>query len=218
MLLASGREPKLLRQRWLGNELRRPRPGRPGAGASWRQMAATASTRVAVPTGFEFFAEFRRMGVTEEQTGARRAGASPRTAKTGGWLKPIRRGIGASNCATRSAPSSTYCAEPSRSCAGSSTRRTTPSESVDSASRTQARHSGSSTKSGRGAAVACGRRCATASCCSSQLARSRPRMARAGAALGRRRTAVAGREHVAEARCASIPNSDGQSAARARRR
>jgi hypothetical protein len=189
------------------------------------QMAAPASTRVAVPTGFEFFAEFRRMGVTEEQTGARRAGASPRTAKTGGWLKPIRRGIGASNCATRSVPSSTYCAEPSRSCADSSTRRTTPSESVDSAYRTQAGRSGSSTKSGRGAGVACGRRCATASCCSSRLARSRPRMARsrprmarAGATLGRRRTAVARREHVAEARCASIPNSDGQSAARARRR
>ena len=100
-----------------------------------------------------------------------RAGAGRRIANTGRWLKPIRRGIGASSCATRSAPNSNSCAEQSRSYTRSSTRRTTPSKPVDSASRTQARHSGSSTKSGRGAGVACGRRYATASCCSSDLAR-----------------------------------------------
>ena len=103
--------------------------------------------------------------------GARRAGGRRRTAKTGRWLRPIRLGIGASNCATKSAPSSNSCAEPSRSCARNSIRRTSPSEAVDSASRTQARHSGSSTKPGRGAAVAFERRCENVSCYRSQRTR-----------------------------------------------
>ena len=98
--------------------------------------------------------------------GARRAGARRRTAKTRRWLRPIRLGIGASNCATRSAPSSNSCAAPSRSCARNSIRRTRRSEAADSAIRTQARHSGSSPKPGPGAAVAFGRRCENVSCCS----------------------------------------------------
>jgi hypothetical protein len=116
---------------------------------------------------------FRRMRGPNRraQPGARRAGAGRRTANTARWLKPMRRGIGASNCATRSAPSSNSCAAPSRSCAGSSTRRTIPSEPVDSSSRRQARHLGSSTRPGRGAGIRCGRRYATAGCCSSHLAR-----------------------------------------------
>ena len=61
--------------------------------------------------------------------------------------------------------------EPSPSCAGNSTKRTTPSEWADSANRTQARHSGSSTKPGRGAGVACARRSAIANCCSRHLPR-----------------------------------------------
>jgi hypothetical protein len=100
--------------------------------------------------------------------GVRRAGARRRTAKTGRWLRPIRLGIGASNCATRSAPSSNSCAAPSRSCARNSIRRTRRSEAADSAIRTQARHSASSPKRGLGAAVASGRRCENVSCCRSQ--------------------------------------------------
>jgi hypothetical protein len=55
--------------------------------------------------------------------------------------------------------------------------------------RTHARHSGSSTKPGRGAGVACGRRCATANCCSPHLTRPvvakiRLREARSDAHLG----------------------------------
>jgi hypothetical protein len=102
------------------------------------------------------------------RAGARRAGARRRTAKTGRWLRPIRLGIGASNCATRSAPSSNFCAEPSRNCARNSIRRTRRSEAADSAIRTQARHSGSSPKPGHGAAVAFGRRCENVSCGRSQ--------------------------------------------------
>jgi hypothetical protein len=102
---------------------------------------------------------------------ARRAGARRRTAKTGRWLRPIRLGIGASNCATRSAPSSNSCAEPSRSCARNSIRRTGRSEAADSAIRTQARHSGSSPKPVPGAAVVFGRRCENVSCCKSQRTR-----------------------------------------------
>jgi hypothetical protein len=62
-----------------------------------------------------------------EQTGARRAGAGRGTAKHRPWLRPIRRGIGASSCATKSAPSWNSCVEPSPSCAGSSTKHTAPS-------------------------------------------------------------------------------------------
>jgi hypothetical protein len=102
--------------------------------------------------------------------GARRAGGRRRTAKTGRWLRPIRLGIGASNCATRSAPSSNSCAEPSGSYARNSIRRTRPSEAADSAIRTQARHSGSSPKPGHGAAVAFGWRCENVSSCRSQRA------------------------------------------------
>ena len=54
--------------------------------------------------------------------------------------------------------------EPSRSCAGNSTKRTTPSEGVDGARRTQARHSGSSTKPGRGSDAGYGWRYAAAGC------------------------------------------------------
>jgi hypothetical protein len=100
--------------------------------------------------------------------GARRAGARRRTAKSGRWLRPIRVGIGASNCAMRSAPSSNSYAEPSRSCARNSIRRTRRSEAADSAIRTQARHSGSSPKPGRGAAVVFGRGCENVSSCRSQ--------------------------------------------------
>ena len=107
------------------------------------------------------------------RAGARRAGARRRTPKTVRWLRPIRLGIGASNCGTRSAPSSNSCAEPSRSCARSSIRRRSRSEAVDSVSRTQARHSGSSTKPGRGAAVAFGGRCENVSCCRAQRVRHR---------------------------------------------
>jgi hypothetical protein len=103
--------------------------------------------------------------------GAHRAGGRRRTAKTGRWLRPIRRGIGASNCAMRSAPSSTSCAAPSRSCARNSIRRTRRSEVADSAIRTQGRHSGSSPKPGPGAAVAFGPRCENVSCCRSQRTR-----------------------------------------------
>jgi hypothetical protein len=112
------------------------------------------------------------------QTGARRAGAGRRKAKHRPWRKPIRRGIGASSCATKSSPSWNSCVEPSRSCAGNSTKRTSPSECLDSANSTQARHSGSSTKPGRGAGVGCGRRYATASCCSPHLTRHVGREAR----------------------------------------
>jgi hypothetical protein len=100
--------------------------------------------------------------------GARRAGARRRTAKSGRWHRPIRLGIGASNCATRSAPSSNSYAEPSRSCARNSIRRTRRSEAADSAIRTHARHSGSSPKPGPGAAVVFGRRCENVSSCRSQ--------------------------------------------------
>jgi hypothetical protein len=101
---------------------------------------------------------------TPAGTGAHRAGAGRRKANHRPWLRPIRRGIGASSCATKSAPSWNSCVEPSPSCAGNSIKRTTPSESVDSANRTQARHSGSSTKPGRGTGAGCGRRYATARC------------------------------------------------------
>jgi hypothetical protein len=103
--------------------------------------------------------------------GVRRAGGRRRTAKTGRWLRPIRLGIGASNYAMRSAPSSNSCAEPPRSCARNSIRRTRRSEAADSVIRTQARHSGSSPKPGPGAAVAFGRRCENVSSCRSQRAR-----------------------------------------------
>jgi hypothetical protein len=73
-----------------------------------------------------------------------------------------------SNCATRSAPSSNSCAEPSRSCARNSIRRTSRSEAVDSDIKTQAGHSGSSLRPVRGAAVAFGRRCENVSCCRSE--------------------------------------------------
>jgi hypothetical protein len=73
-----------------------------------------------------------------------------------------------SNCATRSAPSSNSCAEPSRSCARNSIRRTSRSEAVDSDIKTQAAHSGSSLRPVRGAAVAFGRRCENVSCCRSE--------------------------------------------------
>ena len=98
--------------------------------------------------------------------GGRRAGARRRTAKTRRWLRPTRLGIGASNCATRSAPSSNSCAAPSRSYARNSIRRTRRSEAADSAIRTQARRSGSSPMPGPGAAVAFGRRCENVSCSS----------------------------------------------------
>jgi hypothetical protein len=104
-------------------------------------------------------------------SGARRAGARRRTAKTGRWLRPIRLGIGASNCAMRSAPSSNSCAAPSRSCARNSIRRTRRSEVADSAIRMQARHSRSSPKPGPGAAVAFERRCENVTCSRSQRTR-----------------------------------------------
>ncbi len=101
-------------------------------------------------------------------TGRGRAGARRRTPKTGRWLRPIRLGIGASNYATRSAPSSNSCAQPSRTCARSSIRRKSRSKPVDSVSKTQARHSGNSTKPGHGAAVAFGGRCENVRCCRAQ--------------------------------------------------
>jgi hypothetical protein len=105
--------------------------------------------------------------------GVRRAGGRRRMAKTGRWLRPIKLGIGASNCAMRSAPNSNSCAEPSGSYARNSIRRTRRSEAADSAMRTQARHSGSSPKPGPGAAVAFGPRCKGVSCCRSQRTRGR---------------------------------------------
>jgi hypothetical protein len=98
--------------------------------------------------------KYRPFSKRHGHAGARRAGAQRRTTNTGRWLRPVRLGIGASNCVMRSAPSSSSYGVPSRSCARSSIRRTRRSEVADSAIRTQARHSGSSPKPGPGAAVA----------------------------------------------------------------
>jgi hypothetical protein len=155
-----------------------------GAGAVVRSGEASPRRRPSVPTrrmrglrrlpsALEFRA-LRRVPPDARwhgHAGARRAGARRRTTKTGRWLTPIRLGIGASNCAMRSAPSSNSCAQPSRSCARNSIRRTRRSEAADSAIRTQARHSGSSPKPGPGVAVAFGRRCENVSCCRSQRTR-----------------------------------------------
>jgi hypothetical protein len=122
-------------------------------------------------SSFALLAGFRPDARWHGHAGARRAGARRRMAKTGRWLRPIRLGIGASNCATRSAPSSNSCAGPSRSCALNSIRRTRRSGAAASAIRTQARHSGSSPKPGHGAAVAFGPRCENVSCCKSQRTR-----------------------------------------------
>jgi hypothetical protein len=107
--------------------------------------------------------------------GVSRAGAWRRTAKSGRWLRPVRVGIGAPNCAMRSAPSSNSCAEPSRSSARNSIRRTKRSEAAGRAIKTQARHSGSSPKPDPGAAVALGRPCDNVGCCRSQSTRPRSR-------------------------------------------
>jgi hypothetical protein len=163
----------------------------PGAGRRKKKTPGPPSTSVhherlrRLPSALHFRA-FRRVPPDARwrgHAGARRAGARRRTAKTGRWLRPIRLGIGASNCAMRSAPSSKSCAEPSRSCARNSIRRTRRSEAADSTIRTQARHSGSSPKPGPGAAVAFGRRCENVSCCRSARAR------RGGARSAARRVA-----------------------------
>ena len=132
-----------------------------------------------------------RDGMAMQELVAQEPGGGRR--KTGRWLRPIRLGIGASNCATRSAPSSNSCAAPSCGCARNSIRRMRRSEAADSAIRTQARHSGSSPKPGPGAAVAFGRRCENVSCCRSQRTR------RGGARSAARR--VGKWSHLARSSC-----------------
>jgi hypothetical protein len=161
---------------------RLPGRGPPRRSGAMQEEAARAAPDVCALWGLTAPApalRFRALGRVPSDArwhghaGARRAGARRRTAKTGRWLRPIRLGIGASNCATRSAPNSNSCAEPSDSYARNSIRRTRRSEAPDTAIRTQARHSGSSPKPGPGAAVAFGLRCENVSCCKAQPARHR---------------------------------------------
>jgi hypothetical protein len=111
-----------------------------------------------------------RLAAAHQRSGAARAAPEsddppperPEPKQPGGRAVP--RGVGASSCETKSAPSWSACVEPSGSCAGNSTKRATPSERADSANRTQARHSGSSTRPGRGNGAGYGRRYAAAGC------------------------------------------------------